>query len=70
MEIDDQGQPNQEHFSSLVLKVEFSGPNRSHFGILDIPGYFTNPFKTSTREMKGVQKMITSYMQKPENIVM
>jgi len=69
MGVDDRRKPNK-HFSSLVLKIELSGPQRSQFGILDIPGYFTNPFKTSQTDMEGVQKLIISYMSKPENIVM
>jgi len=70
MGVDDQTKLNQKHFSSMVLKVELSGPKRPHFGILDIPGYFTNPFTTSTPAMEGVKKLIISYMREPENIIM
>ena len=60
------------NFSSDVLKIELSGPKRSHFAILDLPGIFTNRLKdgVSKREMAGVTSLVTSYMKKPENIIM
>ena len=70
MGINDQATSKQKHFSSMVLKVELSGPERSYFGILDIPGYFTNHFSTSLRDMQGVQNLIVSYMKRSKNIVM
>ncbi|KAF4637832.1 hypothetical protein G7Y89_g237 [Cudoniella acicularis] len=58
------------NYSSKVLKIELSGPKRSHFGILDLPGVFSAPVRrVSRREMDGVTKMVTSYMKKPENII-
>lgn len=62
---------NQKNFSSKVLKIELSGPRRSHFGILDLPGIFgaaTGPITKDERE--GVDKMVIAYMEKPENIIM
>jgi hypothetical protein len=63
--------PNKKNFSSQVLKIELSGPNRSHFGILDVPGVFNAPINGITdQEMAGVTKMVTSYMKKSQNIIM
>jgi hypothetical protein len=62
---------NHKNFSSKVLKIELSGPGRSHFGILDLPGIFgaaTGPITKEERE--GVDKMVIAYMEKPENIIM
>jgi len=62
---------DRKNFSSQVLKIELSGPSRSHFGILDVPGVFSAPIDGITeQEMAGVTKMVTSYMKKPENIIM
>jgi hypothetical protein len=58
-------------YSSKVLKIELSGPKRSHFAILDLPGIFaTRKGNLTTRELEGVTKMVSSYMEKPENIIM
>jgi hypothetical protein len=60
-----------KNYSSQVLKIELSGPKRSHFAILDLPGIFSSRRDgVSKREMEGVTRMVTSYMQKPENIIM
>ena len=61
----------KRNFSSKVLKIELSGPERSHFGILDLPGIFGNTTGNITDvEMEGVSKMVEAYMRKPENIIM
>jgi hypothetical protein len=66
-----QGSEPNKNFSSQVLKIELSGPTRSHFGILDVPGIFSVPlYGTTAQEMAGVTKMVTSYMKKSENIIM
>ncbi|OBT75242.1 hypothetical protein VF21_05671 [Pseudogymnoascus sp. 05NY08] len=60
----------RKNFSSKVLKIELSGPSRSHFGILDVPGVFSAKKTGITeQEMKGVTKLVTSYMEKKENII-
>ena len=72
MGVSDPG-PNSKQFSSMVLKIEISGPDRSHFGILDIPGLYSNPRDNTNQarqEMLGVRQMVTSYMEKKENIIM
>lgn len=61
----------RKNFSSKVLKIELSGPSRSHFGILDVPGVFSaKKIGITEQEMKGVTKLVTSYMEKKENIIM
>lgn len=61
----------KRNFSSKVLKIELLGPERSHFGILDVPGVFTLRLDGITaEESAGVDKMVTSYMAKPQNIIM
>ncbi|KAG9247755.1 hypothetical protein BJ878DRAFT_477125 [Calycina marina] len=64
--LDAEGVPklNQRHFSSMVLKVDFSRPDRSHFVILDVPGVFTNCVTTTDQETEGVEKILISYMKK------
>jgi hypothetical protein len=60
-----------KNFSSKVLKIELAGPNRSHFGILDVPGIFrAKKDGVTDQEMKGVEKLVTSYMKKKENFIM
>jgi hypothetical protein len=64
------GKGGGRNFSSKVLKIELSGPGRSHFGILDLPGIFgaaTGPI--TNRDREGVDKMVIAYMQQPENII-
>lgn len=60
----------KKNFACEVLRIELSGPERSHFSILDVPGVFTNPYDVKEDEMKGVQDMVVEYMKKDENIVM
>ncbi len=61
----------QKNFSSKVLKIELLGPNRSLFGILDLPGIFETPVGTVTEpEQRGVEDMVVAYMRRPENIIM
>ncbi|TVY46890.1 Dynamin-A [Lachnellula occidentalis] len=70
MGINSNGTSEDRNYSSKVLKIELSGPNRSHFGILDLPGVFNAEIGgVSRREKDGVTKMVTSYMNKPENII-
>ncbi|KAH6712291.1 P-loop containing nucleoside triphosphate hydrolase protein [Leptodontidium sp. MPI-SDFR-AT-0119] len=60
----------RKNFSSDVLRIELLGPNRSHFGILDVPGIFHTITNTVTKEdMRRVDAMVTSHMKKPENVI-
>ncbi|KAL9056790.1 MAG: hypothetical protein Q9206_002619 [Seirophora lacunosa] len=59
------------NFSSDVLKVEISGPDRSYFSILDVPGIFQSLTKGLTSSEKdGVRNMVASYMKPKHSIIM
>lgn len=61
----------KSNFSSDVLKIEISGPTRSHFSIIDVPGVFQSRTKNLTEEEKiGVKEMVSSYMESPQSIIM
>ena len=58
------------NFSSDVLRIELSGPNRSHFSILDVPGVFQSRTKDVTaREMEGVKTLVSAEMRRKQSIV-
>jgi hypothetical protein len=59
-----------KNFATQVLRVELSGPSRSHFSIVDIPGIFENDVKVNTYEVDGVRDMVVQYMRNKGNIVM
>ncbi|KAI1273638.1 vacuolar sorting protein VPS1 [Xylaria sp. FL0933] len=61
--------PDKKNFATQVLRVELSGPGRSYFSIVDIPGLFVNPDTVNEGEMHGIKSMIVKYMKKPENFV-
>ncbi|KAI0481409.1 vacuolar sorting protein VPS1 [Xylaria cf. heliscus] len=61
--------PGRKNFATQVLRVELSGPGRSFFSIVDIPGLFVNPDTVNEGEMHGIKSMIIEYMKKPENFV-
>lgn len=59
------------NFSSDVLRIELNGPNRSHFGILDVPGVFHALTDNVTDDdMERVKVMVVAHMKKPENVIM
>ena len=61
----------RKNFSSDVLRIELHGPNRSHFGILDVPGIFHAVTDTVTEEdRRRVDEMVISHMKMPENVIM
>ncbi|TQW07602.1 dynamin gtpase [Cordyceps javanica] len=59
----------RKNFAVEVLKIEVSGPSRSHFSILDIPGIFAYDYNVCDGEMDGVRNMVIEYMKQPESIV-
>ncbi|KAH6666614.1 P-loop containing nucleoside triphosphate hydrolase protein [Halenospora varia] len=70
MGLDSSQASDVRNYSSKVLKIELSGPRRSHFAILDLPGIFSALVGgVSKRERDGVTMMVSSYMKKPENII-
>ncbi|KAL8842276.1 MAG: hypothetical protein Q9170_000602 [Blastenia crenularia] len=65
-----EGTTGSRNFASDILKVEISGPDRSHFSILDVPGIFQSLTKNLTdREKIGVSYMVTSYMKPEQSII-
>ncbi|KAL9015928.1 MAG: hypothetical protein Q9185_006695 [Variospora sp. 1 TL-2023] len=59
----------RRNFSSDVLKVEISGPDRSHFSILDVPGIFQSLTKDLTSQEKDLVRShlkarITSFVDR------
>ena len=58
------------NFSSDVLRIELSGPSRSHFSILDVPGVFQSRTKDVTaQEMAGVKNLVSAEMRRKQSIV-
>lgn len=68
---DDAGEGSKRpNFSSDILRIELSGPNRSHFSILDVPGVFQSRTKDVTaQEMTGVKQLVSAEMTKKQSIV-
>lgn len=61
----------KRNFSNDVLKVEISGPNRSYFSILDLPGIFQSLTKDLTEVEKfGVKNLSTTYMSSKHSVIM
>ncbi|RSL60631.1 hypothetical protein CEP54_006698 [Fusarium duplospermum] len=58
-----------KNFASEVFKIELSGPNRSYFSILDLPGTFNNSVRVNEQDPFQVEAMIIEYMKNPDNIV-
>ncbi|KAK2014536.1 vacuolar sorting protein VPS1 [Colletotrichum eremochloae] len=60
--------PLAKNFATQVLRIELSGPSRSHFSVLDVPGiHYTQGI--NQHEEDGVKKMVEEYMRQPANIV-
>ena len=67
---DSGGTSKKLNFSSDVLRIELSGPHRSHFSILDVPGVFQSRTKDVTLvEMGGVKNMVSAEMRRKQSIV-
>ena len=67
---DSEGSSKRPNFSSDVLRIELSGPNRSHFSILDVPGVFQSRTKDVTLvEMDGVKNLVSAEMRRKQSIV-
>ncbi|KAK1450438.1 vacuolar sorting protein VPS1 [Colletotrichum melonis] len=58
-----------KNFASQVLRIELSGPSRSHFSILDVPGIFSYAHDVNEDEEHGVRQMVEEYMRQTANIV-
>ena len=61
----------KRNFSDHELKIVISGPDRSHFSILDVPGIFQSLTGRMTEDDKrGVDKMVSWYMNSRQSIIM
>jgi hypothetical protein len=59
-----------QNFSDDVLKIEISGPLRSYFSIIDVPGVFQSLTKDLTEaEKMGVKSMVASYMRRQQSVI-
>lgn len=59
-----------QNFSDDVLKIEISGPFRSYFSIIDVPGVFQSLTKDLTETEKlGVKSMVGSYMRRQQSVI-
>ncbi|KAK1468017.1 vacuolar sorting protein VPS1 [Colletotrichum cuscutae] len=58
-----------KNFASQVLRIELSGPSRSHFSILDVPGIFSYAHDVNEDEEHGVRQMVEEYIRQTANIV-
>lgn len=70
MEIREGTGEGKKNFAAEVLRIEISGPNRSYFSILDLPGVILNPSGVNTSDIAVLQQLVVAYMKMPENIVM
>ncbi|KAL8646468.1 MAG: hypothetical protein Q9226_006841 [Calogaya cf. arnoldii] len=60
----------KRNFAEDILKVEVSGPEKSYFSILDVPGVFQSLTKDLKSDEKfGVRDMVARYMQPSQSII-
>ncbi|KAM0550571.1 hypothetical protein ACHAPJ_008829 [Fusarium lateritium] len=60
----------KKNFVPDIVRVELSGPNRSLFNILDLPGLVYSQFNINGPEYLGTQELARQYISKPGNTVM
>lgn len=61
----------KQNFSDDVLKVEISGPSRSYFSILDLPGIFQSLTKDLTQAEKvRVRNLSAEHMSSQQSVIM
>ncbi|KAJ4256674.1 hypothetical protein NW762_008770 [Fusarium torreyae] len=60
---------DRKNFVAEVLKIELSGPNRSYFSILDLPGTFQNASTVNETDQAKVESMVKEYMNNEDNVV-
>ncbi|KAI9798528.1 MAG: hypothetical protein M1825_005333 [Sarcosagium campestre] len=60
----------RKSFSRDILKIEISGPHRSHFSIVDVPGVFHTLTNNMTAdERTDVVEMVSSFMEQKRSII-
>ncbi|OAL51515.1 hypothetical protein IQ07DRAFT_507390 [Pyrenochaeta sp. DS3sAY3a] len=61
----------EKRFSDDILKIEISGPDHHHLGLVDVPGLFHNPTKYQTAEDREViRKLIETYITDKRTIIL
>ncbi|RGP62931.1 hypothetical protein FSPOR_8915 [Fusarium sporotrichioides] len=60
----------KKNFVSDIVTVKLSGPNRSLFNILDLPGLVMASCNVNESELQGTQELAIHYISRPENTVM
>lgn len=58
-------------FADDVLRIELSGPNHSHFSVVDVPGLFQAATVYQTEEDgKMVEALVRRYIDDPRTIIL
>lgn len=64
----------EEHgktFSKDLLRVEITGPERSHLTIVDLPGLIHSPTKSQTDDdVKLIKSVVRRYMKEPRSVIL
>ncbi|KAI5461635.1 P-loop containing nucleoside triphosphate hydrolase protein [Mariannaea sp. PMI_226] len=60
---------DSRNFASENLKVELSGPTRTQFSLLDLPGQFRNPRGLKQEDKDSIEDMIIQYIKDTKNTV-
>ncbi|KAF4448033.1 hypothetical protein F53441_8508 [Fusarium austroafricanum] len=61
--------PGMKNFVPDIVTVDLSGPNRSLFNILDLPGLIFSDFGVNEPELLGTQELAKQYISRPENTI-
>ncbi|KAF4335143.1 RBTMx2 [Fusarium beomiforme] len=61
--------PGTKNFVPDIVTVDLSGPNRSPFNILDLPGLIFSDFGVNEPELRGTQELAKQYISRPENTI-
>lgn len=58
-------------FSDDVLKIELSGPNHTHFSVVDLPGLFqAETVYQTVEDGKMVEDLVKRYMTDSRTIIL
>ncbi|RKK14296.1 hypothetical protein BFJ65_g10861 [Fusarium oxysporum f. sp. cepae] len=58
-----------KNFVPDIVRVELSGPNRSLFNILDLPGLISSEYGVNEPEPLGTHELAKQYISRPENTI-
>ncbi|KAM0234334.1 hypothetical protein ACHAP5_010148 [Fusarium lateritium] len=59
----------KKNFVPDIVTVELSGPNRSLFNILDLPGLVNSSVNINKSELAGTHRLAIEYISKPKNTI-